>query len=93
MKTVARHSVNDSQGTTAMSADCGDGILDRHFNSRLLGINSRLLRLKFLSGFLPIYKKLFMNRLEFSCFADFFVGILKTREEFSFLKDSSLFLN
>jgi hypothetical protein len=33
-----------------------------------------------------------MNRLEFSCFADFFVGILKTREEFGFLKDSSLLL-
>jgi hypothetical protein len=39
-----------------------DGILDRHFC---------LLKLEFLSGFLPtffpFYKMLFMNRLEFFC--------------------------
>jgi hypothetical protein len=32
------------------------------------------------------YKKLFMNRLEFSCFADFFVRIIKTRVESGFLQ-------
>jgi hypothetical protein len=30
-----------------------DGNLERHFYSRFLGINSNLLRLEFLSGFLP----------------------------------------
>ncbi len=34
----------------------------------------------------PFYKMLFMNRLEFSCFADFFVGIFNTREEYGFFK-------
>jgi hypothetical protein len=38
--------------------------------------NLSLLRLKFLPGFLPSfftsYNMLFMNRLEFSCFVDFF---------------------
>jgi hypothetical protein len=28
-----------------------------------------------------------MKRLEFSCFADFFVRILKTREEYDFLSN------
>jgi hypothetical protein len=32
------------------------------------------------------YSMLFMNRLEFSCFGDFFVRIFKTRVEYSFLK-------
>jgi hypothetical protein len=43
-----------------------------------------LLRLEFLSGFLSsffwFYEMLFMNRLEFSCFADFFVRMKKTEE-------------
>jgi hypothetical protein len=34
----------------------------------------------------PFYKMLFMNSLEFSCLADFFVGIMKTRVEYVFLK-------
>jgi hypothetical protein len=47
-------------------------------------------KLKFLSGFLPsffpFYKMLFMNRPEFSFFADiFFVRIFKTREEYGLL--------
>ncbi len=33
----------------------------------------------------PFFKTLFMNRLEFSCFSDFFVCIFKTRVEFGFL--------
>jgi hypothetical protein len=32
-----------------------DGILERQFLSRFLGINSRLLRLETLSGFLPLF--------------------------------------
>ncbi len=32
-----------------------DGILERHFPSRFMGINSSLLRLEFLSGFLPAF--------------------------------------
>ena len=32
-----------------------DGILERHFYSRFLGINSSLLRLEFLSSFLPSF--------------------------------------
>ncbi len=31
------------------------------------------------------FKMLFMNRLEFSCFADFFERIFKTKEEYGFL--------
>jgi hypothetical protein len=39
----------------------------------------------------PFYKMLLMNRLEFSCFPDFFVGFFKTREESAwlFLKSAS----
>jgi hypothetical protein len=33
----------------------------------------------------PFYKLLFKNRLEFSCFAGFFVRIIKSREEYGFL--------
>ncbi len=42
-------------------------------------------RLEFLYGFYPyfhFYKRLFMSRLEFSCFDDIFVRIFKTREEY-----------
>jgi hypothetical protein len=65
-----------------------DGISERHFLSRFLDINSSLLSLEFLSGFLPsfsFYKMLFMNRLDFSSFADLFVRIFKTREKYGFL--------
>jgi hypothetical protein len=43
---------------------------------RFLGINSSLLRFEILSGFLFsfFYKMLSMNRLEFSCFADYFLN-------------------
>ncbi len=48
---------------------------------RFLGINSSLLRLELLSGFLTsffsLFKMLFMNRLEFSFFANFFVCIFE----------------
>ncbi len=63
-----------------------DRILERHFLSRFLGINSILLRLEFSTLIFPFYKMLFMNRLEFSCFANFFVWIFKTRIEYGFLK-------
>jgi hypothetical protein len=73
-----------------------DGILEWQVYSRFLGINSSLLRLEFMSDRLPsfftFYKTLFMNRLEesrFSCFADFFVRIFKTREEYNFFKSAS----
>ncbi len=57
------------------------------FNMELLNsISSRgLKRLEFLYGFYPyfqFYKRLFMSRLEFSCFDDIFVRIFKTREEY-----------
>jgi hypothetical protein len=39
----------------------------------------------FLPSFFRFFKMIFMNRLEFSCFADYFVKILKTREEYGFL--------
>jgi hypothetical protein len=66
----------------------GDGVLERQFQSRFLCINSSLLDLSFCQIFSPIfpfYKMLFMNRLEFSCFSDIFVGMIKTREEHGFL--------
>ncbi len=66
-----------------------DVILERHFYSRFLGINSSLLRLEFLYGFtliFPFYKLLFMNRLEFICFADFLYGFLKPEERMVFFK-------
>ncbi len=34
----------------------------------------------------PFYKMLFMNRLEFSCFADFFVCIFKPEQNTVFFK-------
>ncbi len=37
------------------------------------------------SSIFPFYDTLFMNRLEFSCFADFFVRIFKTRVEYRVL--------
>jgi hypothetical protein len=54
-----------------------------------IGINSSLLRPKFLSGFLPsfsVYKMLFMNRLEFSCFVDFLQGFLQPGMSMVFFK-------
>ncbi len=48
-------------------------------------------RLEFLSSFFtPSYKMPFINRLDFSCFADFFVRIIKTRVEYGFLFNSSI---
>jgi hypothetical protein len=52
----------------------GDGILERHFQSRFLGINSSIIRLEVLSDFLPSF---FCFTTRYSCFADFFVRILK----------------
>jgi hypothetical protein len=54
-----------------------DGILERYF-SRVFSDAS--LCLVFYPHF-PFYKWLFLNRLKFSYFADFFVRIFKTREE------------
>ncbi len=60
------------------------GVLEQHFSQGFLGINSSLLRLESLSGFLvnfyphfPFDKMLFTNRLELSCFPDFCVCIFK----------------
>ncbi len=59
-----------------------------------MGINSSLLGLEFMSGFLPAFfhskKMLFMNRLEFSCFAGFFVRIFQTRKEYCFLQNPTV---
>ncbi len=48
-------------------------------------VNSGSSETRVLSGFFPHFsfnKMLFMNRLEFSCFAVFLLGFFKTREEF-----------
>ncbi len=64
-----------------------DGILERHFLWRFLGINSILLRLEFSTLIFPFCKILFMNRLQFSCFANFlYLFYSKTRIEYGFLK-------
>jgi hypothetical protein len=39
----------------------------------------------FYPHFAVLQKMLFMNRREFSCFADFFVRIFKTRVDYGFL--------
>ncbi len=70
---------------------CRDGILERHFYKRFLGINSSLVRLEFLSGFLPSFFHstkctLFMSRLEFSCFANFFYGFVKPEKSMVLFK-------
>jgi hypothetical protein len=73
-----------------LGRDSRDGILERRLYSRFLGINSILLRLEFLSGFpssFSVLKMLFTIKLKFSCFADFFVWIFKTREEYGFLQN------
>jgi hypothetical protein len=57
-------------------------------------MNSSLLRLEFLSGFLlsffPFYKVLLMNRLEFFRFVDHFVKMFKTRVEHGFSIKSAI---
>ncbi len=60
--------------------------LNSLFSQGFLGINLSLLRLEFLSSFLPsfFYKMLFMNRLEFSCFADFLSLFLKPEQSIIF---------
>jgi len=61
------------------------------FLSSFLGINSSPLRFEFLFSILSFlfYKTLFMKRLVFSCFADFFVRILKPEKSMVSLKSSS----
>jgi hypothetical protein len=51
-------------------SDFRDRILERHF-LKFLGVKSSLFRLEFTTLIFPFYKMLFMNRLEFSCFANF----------------------
>ncbi len=63
-----------------------DGILERHFQSRFLGINSSPMRLQFSTFTFPLYKMLFMNRLEFSCFADFLGVFIKPEQSMVFFK-------
>ncbi len=63
--------------------------LNRIFKSWFLGINSGLLRLDFFVWFstliFPFYKMQFINKLQFSCFADFLEGFLKPEKSvFSF---------
>ncbi len=48
-----------------------DGILERHFKSRFLGINSNFLQFEFSILIFPFNKMVFMKRLEFYSFADF----------------------
>ncbi len=58
-------------------------ILERHFQSRFLGINLCLFGLEFCLVFyliFPFYKILFMNRFKF-----FVLQIFLTREEYGFL--------
>ncbi len=60
-----------------------DGILESHF-FEVSGQTWDFVW--FPSLIFPFYKMLFMNRLEFSCFADFFlVMIFKTREDYGLL--------
>ncbi len=65
-------------------------ILERHFKSKFLIINSssqtRVFVL-FSALIFPFYKILFMSGLEFSYFSDFLLRIFKTREEYGFLKN------
>jgi hypothetical protein len=53
-----------------------DGILEQPFFVDVSGHKLDYYQTRVLSSFLPLffllYKMLFMNRLEFSCFADFF---------------------
>ncbi len=67
-----------------------DGILERHFLSRFLGINSKLLRLKFLSGFLPSFSFLqnaCHKKIKFYCFGDFLFVFLKPEKSLVFFKN------
>ncbi len=86
--------------STGLTRAARDGILERNFYSRFLGINSSILRLKFLSGFLPsffpFYKILFMKGLAFPRI--FFQGGFKKSAirrdcEQHGAKDSSLLVN
>jgi hypothetical protein len=59
-----------------------------------MGMNFILLKLEFFFRFttliFPFYKILFMNRLKFSYFVDFFGKDFKSREEYGFsLKSAS----
>ncbi len=71
---------------TALKYVARDGILERHFLAKHSSLSSLL---EFMSGFsTPVFtfhKMLFMHRLEFSCFADGFVWIFKTKIEYDFL--------
>jgi hypothetical protein len=70
-----------------------DGILERHFYSRFLGIKSSLLRLEYCLVFYPNFSVLqdaIQEKLKFSCFADFFVCIFKTWAESGFLWRSTI---
>jgi hypothetical protein len=60
--TIIKHLPKKNHGSIPFRAHellvslfCRDGILERHFLSRFLGINSSLFRLEFLSGFLPSF--------------------------------------
>jgi hypothetical protein len=70
-----------------------DGITEmKFFNAILVEVSGHKLKSSqtrvfvwFSTIVLPFYKRLFRKRLEFSCFADFFVWISKTRVEYGFL--------
>jgi hypothetical protein len=74
-----------SRGAHIHNCATGDGILERHFSGHKLESSVSGFFVWFSTLICPFYKVLFMKRLEFSCFGYIFKGILKTREEDSFL--------
>ncbi len=73
----------------ALAKMSGDGILEMAFLVEVSGHKLASSQTRVCVWFsvlsFSFYIMLFMNRLEFSCSADFFVWIFKTREEYSFL--------
>jgi hypothetical protein len=61
-----------------------NGIFSQGFGHKLESSQTRVF-VWFSTFFLAIYKVLYMNRGQFSCFTDLFLRILKTREEFGCL--------
>ncbi len=73
------HSVYDEKTVNGGIPVSRDGILERQFQSRFRVFLDSSFGLVFYPLF-TFYTMLFMNRLEFACFAYFFVRIFKTRE-------------
>ncbi len=69
--------------------DARGGILERHFKSRFLGINSGLLRLETLSGFLPLFfflQNAIHKQTRVFLFGDFLYVFLKPGQSLVFRK-------